>query len=486
MTDKYDSFLDEEDKKKDVAFVSKPELPKEITTPLLDAVGKSSETPLIDFVQEHPVASAALGGLALVGTGVVAAKVTSMAKDLWNKVTPQAKLDQVIEVAHTANEVERTNPNSLTELNQRISQAMAQKNPEPTIESVNDPIALAQQKQALARQAAQQALTPVVPQNGSIGKVSENPDITAAQTPVETAPKPPEIVGPAPELVGPPTGGYQERLSNADPFIGPRQPVKPPTPPSDMVGPPPELVGPVAKPKGKPGPKTPEEKTAASDFIKQANAEAPEGYRYNAKANKIASEGEIMGRGGYNHIFNSYGPGRAQELWLNAIGEKNLPYDEAVARLKNFSDAEMMGGEPGRSVESRLPTSDAGRPRFVPKYIKGAVTPGMLGALALGAYGLGGVTKSQAAEAAGETAIGFLPPAVQGLLYSGETNAGEREKLALQRYNEQVGAGRGTTVPKQPVDPKAEWEALKKAGLVFGDMSKTRYFDKMGKAILQR
>ena len=78
-------------------------------------------------------------------------------------------------------------------------------------------------------------------------------------------------------------------------------------------------------------------------------------------------------------------------------------------------------------------------------------------------------TNKDRANVAGETAMGVMPPQVQAMMYSG--NAGDPyndQKMAALNYPYEVGGGRGYTNMPQggPVDPKAEWEKMRKAGLV--------------------
>jgi hypothetical protein len=126
---------------------------------------------------------------------------------------------------------------------------------------------------------------------------------------------------------------------------------------------------------------------------------------------------------------------------------------------------------------------------------KGVVPPGMTGKASLGVLGAlaaAGMVAPSLVKAAqegnwGGAALGALDtatdviPATAGIKAAGQAlgmhgnlNAGEQEWIDKQNYNRQVGGGRGMAPPSAyiPVDPKEEWEKLRKAGIVFGQYDK--------------
>lgn len=151
----------------------------------------------------------------------------------------------------------------------------------------------------------------------------------------------------------------------------------------------------------------------------KAAAEAPEGMR----PNYIKNAKNPIGPGGYNWLYGQEGE-RSPDTWRNLFGEKNVPYDEAMKRYREF---ELSGQEPGRGL-GEVPRHAAGgtnvRPKYIPKYIQGSVAPGTLAPLAILAAGLG-LSTSPEAQAAMQKAAG----AVKDLGISPDIFAGKGEEL---------------------------------------------------------
>jgi hypothetical protein len=128
----------------------------------------------------------------------------------------------------------------------------------------------------------------------------------------------------------------------------------------------------------------------------RANYEKPKGI--NPETGK-----PFIGSGGYNWIAGQEGE-KAPSTWKNLFGEKNVSYDEA---MKRFREYELLGQEPGRGL-NEIPRSAMGgsypKPSVIPKYIKGAVSPSALASTAvlsaLPALAVAGYQKYKGNEAA--------------------------------------------------------------------------------------
>ena len=347
MTDKYDDFLDAEDVKKESAKT-------ESLTPLLDKVenvtnSKAGETPLIDAVTENPKTAAAIALAASYGVTKATQAVIGAAKSLIAPKNPE--LDRAKTVAQAAFDVEQTNPKTLEEAQQRVHEKL---NPP------NEAVANAQQKQLAARQAlapmSGQPVAPAMTPNAPI----ENPN------PVDALRQQNAKI--ANSIKG-----------NAGVSVQPTAQVAPEGVPLSAEE---RLIAEKLGMAEKPAP------------IKSAMplGVAPEGMRPNPIKNKVGNE--VIGRGGYNWVAGQEGP-KTPEVWKNIIGEKNVTAAEAMEKYRQWKLSTMAGGEPGIMIdplEAKIHGASGGgaypRPKYVPKYIQGGITPKMAGGVALGASAL--------------------------------------------------------------------------------------------------
>lgn len=102
----------------------------------------------------------------------------------------------------------------------------------------------------------------------------------------------------------------------------------------------------------------------------------PEGmnlqYRKNAK--------NPIGPGAYNWLAGQEGP-KAAEVWKNLVGEKNMSYDEFMKSKKLVYEGYIGGyGEPDPFKQVAKP-GEYVKPSTIPKSIKGAISPKLLGSL---------------------------------------------------------------------------------------------------------
>ena len=72
------------------------------------------------------------------------------------------------------------------------------------------------------------------------------------------------------------------------------------------------------------------------------------------------------GPGGFNWLYNTKGE-QAADIWKQQYGEKNVPYEKVKSDYQNLTQ----GPKPA-NMPSNL---NAGTPKYIPNYIKGAVNP---------------------------------------------------------------------------------------------------------------
>jgi hypothetical protein len=158
-----------------------------------------------------------------------------------------------------------------------------------------------------------------------------------------------------------------------------------------------------------------------------------------------------MGPGAYNWLYGQEGS-KAPGIWKELFGERNIPFsNDPTSELQSkYLNYKQSVAEPGVGL-NELPRGAGGgqnkAPKYVPEYIKGAVSPAAL--LNLAGNALGGIGLAQAYQEGKKTgdysnlglgAIGQIlgniaPRASLGfsLMAPSETNKGEKEELAKRR-----------------------------------------------------
>ena len=214
-------------------------------------------------------------------------------------------------------------------------------------------------------------------------------------------------------------------------FVGPQKP--PPTVAemgqqsggviSEAAKAPAEAIPPEPQKQGKKrGTSTKEERTAKQESYNKLAAESPEGFhpQYTKK------KGE-MGPGAYNWLYGQEGE-KAPQVWKALFGDKNIPYShEPSSELQSrYADYKLSVPEPGMGL-NEPPRVEGGahkKPKYIPKNIKGAISPGA--ALGSGAIAAAlGLSASPEAQAAMQRASS----AVQDLGVSPDIFAGKGEEL---------------------------------------------------------
>ena len=107
-------------------------------------------------------------------------------------------------------------------------------------------------------------------------------------------------------------------------------------------------------------------------------AAAPEGFHpyYTKRAGE-------MGPGAYSHLYNTMGSHeKAMKYWEEAVGKKNMAYEPFMEKFQEGVGNKMIGPKiplpPGTKS-----AANAGRPTYVPEYIKGNVGIAPLAGMAL-------------------------------------------------------------------------------------------------------
>ena len=214
-------------------------------------------------------------------------------------------------------------------------------------------------------------------------------------------------------------------------------PVEQPSPITEKAAVPPEQPAKRGRPVGTTN-------AAQSAFLADANANAPEGMRYNPANNKV--NGEKIGRGAYNWVAGQEGP-NAQAVWENIIGKKNITYDEAVKKYKNWKESSMAGGEPGQFPDptAKINTAqDAGaypRSKYIPRYIKGGASPTALAVTA----GLAAIPSL--VNAFGASIGGKGVEALQHLVNAAKSGAEGVKSIVTQPYEAGKSLGQGDPIP---------------------------------------
>lgn len=170
------------------------------------------------------------------------------------------------------------------------------------------------------------------------------------------------------------------------------------------------------------GASTKEERAAKQESYNKLAAESPEGFhpQYTKK------KGE-MGPGAYNWLYGQEGE-KAPQVWKALFGDKNIPYShEPSSELQSrYADYKLSVPEPGMGL-NEPPRVEGGahkKPKYIPKNIKGAISPGA--ALGSGAIAAAlGLSASPEAQAAMQRASS----AVQDLGVSPDIFAGKGEEL---------------------------------------------------------
>lgn len=113
---------------------------------------------------------------------------------------------------------------------------------------------------------------------------------------------------------------------------------------------------------------------------------SPEGMRPTyAKSKK-----NPIGPGGYNWVYGQEGEA-APARWRELFGEKNVPYEQAMEKYRQY---EFSGGEPGQMPKGNISGGTHPKPAHVPEYIKGNISPIMAANLAGNALGAAGLAKA--------------------------------------------------------------------------------------------
>lgn len=105
-----------------------------------------------------------------------------------------------------------------------------------------------------------------------------------------------------------------------------------------------------------------------------------------------------MGPGAYNWLYGQEGE-KTPGIWRDLFGEKNIPYSkEPTSELQSkYLAYKQSIAEPGAGL-NELPKSGGGgankAPKYVPEYIKGAVSPAMLMNVAANALGVAGLANA--------------------------------------------------------------------------------------------
>jgi len=134
-----------------------------------------------------------------------------------------------------------------------------------------------------------------------------------------------------------------------------------------------------------------------------------------------------MGPKAFNHLVNNLGLEEATKVWEQQYGQRNVPYKQYVKEYSAAAGKNITG--PVKPVpEGTKPGGSFGTPKYIPDYIKGAVSPEMLNSI---------LNKANLATA---------------LMTPSTANA-----PTVKNY-EKLQAGRGNVNPKN-VDPR-EWGPL--------------------------
>jgi hypothetical protein len=145
----------------------------------------------------------------------------------------------------------------------------------------------------------------------------------------------------------------------------------------------------------------------------------PSGMRENYKSNKL----EPIGPGAFNHLANNVGVEKAAEIWKDVYGEKNVPYNEYMAKYSQEAGKQMHG--PVKPLpEGAKPGGSLGTPKYIPQYIRGGVNPAVL------AEGIQKMSASPVGQAIGSTVksgAAMLPFAIATDVK--QQNAGYRREL---------------------------------------------------------
>lgn len=192
--------------------------------------------------------------------------------------------------------------------------------------------------------------------------------------------------------------------------------------------------------------------------------------------NPITGE-KYMGPGGYNWFASQVGHENAPKRWEEQYGQKNVPHNqvqEDYAATRYPPTSETISAKGGGS---------AGKPEFIPKYIKGAASPGALTATAIAtalpALGVAAYQKYKGNESAVDASIQEAKDSLKSLatmpydvskaalkgdfgplkdlmlsmnpgsLLFNEMSKKDEEILKKMIYKEKVGAGRGIAPPSR-------------------------------------
>lgn len=194
---------------------------------------------------------------------------------------------------------------------------------------------------------------------------------------------------------------------------------------------------------------TPAEKAAAVAVVEEAPKATSTGMReqyHKSKKNPI-------GPGGFNWLSGQEGP-KAQQLWEEVYGKKNVPYEQVVSdysKAKVGPQVPRESGKPGGSFE---------KPKEIPEYIKGSASIPAL--LSLAGNALGGVAIAKEIKEAKKTGdwsnvgldvigqiLGNIAPKAGlgfSLMTPGTLNANEGQRL--QEYRKKAPTIDGAAVPR--------------------------------------
>ena len=137
--------------------------------------------------------------------------------------------------------------------------------------------------------------------------------------------------------------------------------------------------------------------------------------QYNIPKGINPATGEkFMGPGGFNYLTGQVGPERAAQAWEEQYGKRNVPAKQVIAdyaATRYPPTAVTAEGKSGGAFE---------KPKYIPEYIKGAVTPGALATTAilsaLPALGVAAVQKYKGNKTAVDASVKEAQDSLQSLV----------------------------------------------------------------------
>jgi hypothetical protein len=313
-----------------------------------------------------------------------------------------------------------------------IAKLQQRLNPVPAIPApVLSPEEVRQQRLKVAGTAAQQEMA-ISGAAAPLSTQGATPISPAPPAPTDTPPVTPPAAPPAPPPPAPPSASPEptpesvivNNTTGASPVDkanalvnAPETPATPATPAATT-----ETAAPATETKVK-GAAAP--RAGRGTLAGIANNPAPvegmpgmrENYTKPKGINPVTGE-PFIGPGGYNWLHGQEGQ-KTPGVYKNLFGEKNVPYEEV---RKVYRDYAMSGQEPGTGLNEPARNALGGTnqtPKYIPEYIKGAVTPAALAttavATALPALAIAAYRKYQGNEAAVNSSLQDAKDSLQSL-----------------------------------------------------------------------